>query len=455
MKTAEELTNFLKDCEERGLSPSTRRNYYGYLRHFAEEHPDLPTDEKIIDKYLRQRKETPAHRGHHFKLLQAFYAYLERVDILESPDIFERKIGRPRKATVVTSSSTLQNEKLVTGGHSVLTSTSISTVDAVKAFIRSKKTEGVSKRTVEGYYSYFKPFIFKYPTLPLKVEQIEDFLDSLKVDQETRWSYNKELKALYHYLERRKKIPKDLFEFPRVKVSRKVRRVLTEDDLRRLFQFTENLQEMAVLTTLIDSKVRASELVSLDRENVFPDHIVVDAKGGGQRQVPISPDTYDMLIQLAPNGPLFRLYGKRMRREYLRLIVRRLMERAGLKGEKLGPHILRHSASVQHMMAGGDLLSLKEELGHTTTRQTEKYGALAFPQVKQKHEQLDVLGRIAGQSVFERARCYGCGQEVVVEFVNIKETECPYCHQVGNWYTPNHRTEQPAETGEEGAGERV
>ncbi|MBA7477691.1 Tyrosine recombinase XerC [subsurface metagenome] len=449
MKTQEALTRFFKKCEERGLAPETRRTYYSFLRHFADKHPELPTETKIIEAYLKERKETPAHRGTVFKKLQAFYSYLEQFEGVKSPVPPRGPMGRPRKVKLVTNPaavelgdfSTLPNEKVVQGGHSVSTSTSISTVDAVKAFIRSKKTEGVSQRTIDGYYSYFKPFILKYPTLPLTVEQIEDFLDSLKVDQETKWSYNKELKALYHYLERRKKIPKDLFEFPRVKVSRKVRRVLTEDELRRLFQFAENFQEKAILTTLIDSKVRASELVSLDRENVFPDHIVVDAKGGGQRQVPISPDTYDTLCQLAANGPLFRLYGKRMRREYLRIILHRLMERAGLKGEKLGPHILRHSASVQHMMAGGDLLSLKEELGHTTTRQTEKYGALAFPQVKQKHEQLNVLGRIVGQSVFERARCYGCHHEIVLELEKVKETECPECHQVGKWYLPNHRTE--------------
>lgn len=467
MKTQEALTRFLKKCEERGLAAETRRKYQSYLRHFVDEHPELPTDPKIIEAFLKKRKETPAHRGPVFKQLQAFYSYLEQFEGIKSPVPPRGPMGRPRKVKLVTNPydpSTLQLKKVVQGGSSVgeetgsalglspqssmgrrspgSTSLSISTVDAVKAFIRSKKTEGVSSRTIDGYYSYFKPFILKYPTLPLTVEQIEEFLDSLKVDQETKWSYNKELKALYHYLERRKKIAKDLFEFPRIKVPRKVRPVLTEDELRKLFNFTENFQEKAILTTLVDSKVRASELISLDRENVFPDHIVVDAKGGGQRQVPISPDTYAMLVQLAASGPLFQLYGKRMRREYLRIILRRLMERAGLKGEKLGPHILRHSASVQHMMAGGDLLSLKEELGHTTTRQTEKYGALAFPQVKQKHEQLNVLGKIAGPSVFERARCYGCHQEIVLELEKVKETECPNCHQVGKWYLPNHRTEE-------------
>ncbi|GAJ16084.1 unnamed protein product, partial [marine sediment metagenome] len=84
---------------------------------------------------------------------------------------------------------------------------------------------------------------------------------------------------------------------------------------------------------------------------------------------------------------------------------------------------------------------LKEELGHTTTRMTEKYGALAFPQVKQKHQKVDVLGHIAAPAPLERARCYGCHKEIVLELEKVKETECPECHQVGKWYLPNHRTE--------------
>lgn len=298
---------------------------------------------------------------------------------------------------------------------------------------------------MEGYYSYFKPFIGKFPMLPTTSERIEEFLVSLKVDLETRWSYNKTLKALYHFLEQRKKIPKDLFAFPRIKVPRKVRRVLSEEELRRLFPHAENSQERAILILLIDSKVRASELLSLDREKVYPDHITVIGKTG-ERDVPINPETYDTLVQLAASGPLFRVNHKRMRREFLRIIVRRLMERAGLSGEKLGPHILRHSASVQHMMHGGDLLSLKEELGHTTTRQTEKYGALAFPQVKQRHQEVNVLGSIVDQSGpeanLERAICYGCQQQIVIAWLDVKKTKCPSCGQVGRWYLPNHREKE-------------
>ncbi len=288
------------------------------------------------------------------------------------------------------------------------------------------------------------------------------------MEPETRWSYNKDLKALYHFLEARKGIQlanrpgafpnKNLITFPLIKVPKKHRRVLNLEELRELFPHAENFQERALLTALIDTKIRASELLSLDREKVHPDHIVVEGKTG-ERAVPINPETYAMLCQLAASGPLFKTNGKRMRREFLRIMLRRLMERAGLRGEKLGPQILRHSASVEHMMHGGDLLSLKEELGHSTTRMTEIYGQLAFPQVKQRHAEVNVLGKIVIQEKeepnLERAICYGCGQEIVVAWLAIKKTKCPQCGQVGRWYTPDHRTEQPVGEPGEGQDEQV
>ena len=455
METKEALTRFLIECEERGLSPTTIRHYHGYLRHFANEYPELPTDTRIIELYLKKRKETPAHRGDHFKHLQAFYSYLERIDGIKSPVPAKGPMGRPHKSKLVITPASEQLDgtppykkvKVVTGGSSVSSSTSISTVDAVQAFIKSRQVQGVSKRTLEGYYSYFKPFILQFPILPITTEQIEGFLASLKVDPETKWSYNKTLKALYHFLEDRKKLPKDLVILPRIKVTRKVRRVLSEDELRQLFSYTQNFLETAILTTLIDTKIRASELCSLHREKVYPDHITVTGKTG-ERDAPISPATYGLLIQLAPSGPLFTVNGKPMKREYLRIMLRRLMERAGLTGERLGPHILRHSSSVQHMMFGGDLLSLKEELGHTTTRMTEVYGRLAFPQVKQKHGEVNILGRITSQANLERAVCYGCGQQIVIAWLDVKKTECPNCHQVGNWYAPDHH---PLAVEQEGA----
>ena len=116
MKTEEALTRFLKKCEELGRSPSTRRHYHGYLRHFADTCPDLPTYTEVIEVYLKHRKETPAHRGMHFKCLQAFYSYLQMYEGIKSPVPSKGPMGRPSKRGALGRDSNIAGEKLVRGG---------------------------------------------------------------------------------------------------------------------------------------------------------------------------------------------------------------------------------------------------------------------------------------------------------------------------------------------------
>ena len=484
-QTEEFLTQFLKKCEELGKTQRTRQNYYGYLRHFAGEHPELPLETFTIEAYLKKRKETPAHRGMHFKCLQAFYSYLEKYHGIKSPVPPRGPMGRPPKRKLVNIDPviSLEEEKVVRGGQSVSTSISIYTATAVELFLKARTAQGVSNYTLRNYRSNLGKFARECPVLPLELEPVEEFLVNLKrrdgqpLDQETRWDYRRDLKALYHFLAARGKIPKDYCPVPKIKLPRKVRRVLSQEELASVFRHAQDFQEMAILSVLTDTKVRASELCSITRDKVFPDHITVAGKTG-QRDVPITPEIYQVLIKLQPEGALFRTNGRPMYREKLNKIVHAIMLSAGLTGKKLGPHIIRHSASVLHMMFGGDLLSLKEELGHTTTRMTERYGALAFPQVKQKHQEVNVIGHITpGQADLAEpgaptqlrspgrwpatqlrspelfppeasqvtAVCSGCGLQIRVHRGDLMKTECLRCHQVGKWYLLDDVPEEKVE----------
>lgn len=393
MKTEEALTRFLQKCQELGRSEKTRRQYHGYLRHFADTCPDLPTYPEPIEVYLRNRKETPGHRGMHFSCLQAFYSYLQMYEGIKSPVPPKGPLGRPSKRGRATRDNIIAGGKVLRGGLHALTSTSISTSALIEKYISFKTAEGVSKRTIQEYHGKLGGFANYFPTLAVTPDQIAEFLGQLKCDPITKWDYRKHIISFYHFLERRQIIPIITPTFPRIKVPRKIRRALSEEEVENLFNYAETFEDKAILTLLIDSKIRATELCTLTREHLFQDHIIVDGKTG-QRPIPISPLTYTMLTKLAPAGPLFTVQGQPMRREYLRIRIKEIMKKAGLTGDKLGPHILRHSASVFHIMHGGDLLSLKEELGHTTLRMTERYAQLAIPQVKQRHQEVNVIGHI-------------------------------------------------------------
>lgn len=273
----------------------------------------------------------------------------------------------------------------------------------------------------------------------------------MNIEFVTKFVYLALIKSLYHYLEKEKQIPKGIFEFPIIRVPKKVRRVLSEDELASLYKYCQNNQEKAILILFLDSKIRAGELNSLTRENVFPDYIKVSGKEG-ERLIPIKPETYEMLCLLATSGPLFtNKKGRILSYSSIYQKVHSIMHRAGLSGKKLGPHIIRHSTAVQHIMHGGDLVSLQRELGHTTTLMTEKYAQLAFPDVKQRHMQIDVLGHIMAKAngegppagptkVLSRVICYVCNKEVMADPDGIKKLECPKCGQVGSWYSPHGKS---------------
>jgi integrase len=134
----------------------------------------------------------------------------------------------------------------------------------------------------------------------------------------------------------------------------------------------------------------------MNREKLFPEYALVKGKVG-ERQIPLTRETYEMLCQLRSAGPLFQIWGHRMPTRYLYDLVHALMLRAGLKGEKLGPHILRHTAATEHILAGGSERALQQELGHTTPIMTALYSHLAEGQLNTEHQRVNLLHRLKPQ----------------------------------------------------------
>lgn len=426
MNTGDLLQDYLKDAEARGISKSSRQTFWYRLRHFAGAYPELPTSTPIIESFLRARDETPSKRGPIYKCLQAFYSWIEKTHGVKSPVPSKGKVGRPhlyrlspKQTTFIASQSTTPTpDKLVQGGQSSSESSSTSTTtpnlltrQVVDSYLVSRKNKGCTKATLDTKTCYLNRFVRNFEYIPLTAEPVSAWLNALTsnslhkvgpsgrgkpLDQETKWGYQKELIALYHYLERRYGIKYPVWPEERIKLQTKVRPTLAIEDIQRLVKECQDKEETAIILTLLDSKIRVGELVSLDREKVFDDYMMVKGKTG-ERIVPIKPETAEALCRLQKKGPLFRVNGKRADRHTLAKRVSRLMSRAGLKGKKLGPHILRHSMSNLHIEQGGDLFTLQAELGHTSLRMTERYARLNPAQIRRKHQEYDVLGKVLGE----------------------------------------------------------
>lgn len=115
----------------------------------------------------------------------------------------------------------------------------------------------------------------------------------------------------------------------------------------------------------------------------------------GQRQVPISPELAELLVSLGnddffwtgPGGHPLTYWG-------VKNAFRRVFQRAGLKGPKLGPHTLRHTFATEYCRVGGNVRVLQSIMGHESLSTTMIYVHLAGLAVAQDHARCSPLRRV-------------------------------------------------------------
>jgi site-specific recombinase XerD len=109
-------------------------------------------------------------------------------------------------------------------------------------------------------------------------------------------------------------------------------------------------------------------------------HITVLGKGNKKRTLQINVHVLKAIWQyLKTRGsPQYDLVwlseeGRPLTESGIKQIVRRIGNRAGITGKKLGTHTFRHTFANNFLDAGGDPLDLKYLLGHASLRMVENY----------------------------------------------------------------------------------
>jgi integrase/recombinase XerD len=164
-------------------------------------------------------------------------------------------------------------------------------------------------------------------------------------------------------------------------------------ELMRLLHSAESLRDRAIITLLVDCGVRAGEVCSLLKCNIKQETIIVQGKVGW-REVPVSEEARRLLLQVASASPddyVFHGHKGPITRHLIYAIVRRTLEKADIKGPKLGPHRIRHAFGKNYLVEGGDLRSLQEIMGHADIKTTQKYTALNLTDIVKKHQKFSPL----------------------------------------------------------------
>jgi integrase/recombinase XerD len=162
-------------------------------------------------------------------------------------------------------------------------------------------------------------------------------------------------------------------------------------------------RDRAILEVLYATGVRISELVGLDLADVDLDDGIarVLGKGDKERVVPMGRAARAELGRYCADGRLalrsprarrrdadavfLNARGGRLTRQGCWQIVRRAGERVGL-GERLSPHVLRHSCATHMLDHGADIRVVQELLGHSSVSTTQVYTKVSPERLRAVYE---------------------------------------------------------------------
>jgi len=161
-------------------------------------------------------------------------------------------------------------------------------------------------------------------------------------------------------------------------------------------------RDKAILEVLYSTGLRVSELISLDRDKIDLDRreFGILGKGGKARVVFLSTRAASWVDKYVKNRkdrfkPLFiRHKGKvdpTTRGEKMRLTARSIQRMIKKYARKIKlpvdatPHIIRHSFATDLLMAGADIRSVQEMLGHKNIQTTQIYTHVTHKHLRDIH----------------------------------------------------------------------
>jgi len=176
-------------------------------------------------------------------------------------------------------------------------------------------------------------------------------------------------------------------------VEQKIIEVFTQEHIRKLLNATQNeqnygleIRDRAIISVLLDSGVRASELCGLTLSDVFIDtaeaYIRVKGKGRKEREVPLGRQARAILhryitrFRKAPRGEahiFLSRSGRPLSPTGVDQMLYRLAHWARITDVRVSCHTFRHSFAVRYLEETGDIYKLSRLLGHTGVPVTEQY----------------------------------------------------------------------------------
>ena len=260
--------------------------------------------------------------------------------------------------------------------------------DALHQFKRQLALKAYSPSTIRTYDNEFRQFLHTIKDKPasgFSVSRLKDYFHycytKLHLSENTLHSRINALKFYYEQVLGREKF---FWEIPRPKKHYQLPKVLSEDEIGRMFNAIRNIKHKAILFTAYSAGLRVSEVANLKIKDVDSGRMqlfIEKAKGKKDRYVGLSILLLDVLrayLKSCHPMPLKYVFenpqkpGEPYSVRSAQQIFQDAKEKAKINKD-VGIHSLRHSFATHLLEKGIDIRYIKELLGHLSIKTTEKY----------------------------------------------------------------------------------
>jgi len=300
---------------------------------------------------------------------------------------------------------------------------SLSLSEMFERFMLYKETEGLTKRTLDDYYTHYN-YLMDYVGEDLEAEQLNldlfrGYIGYMLHDKEsspvTANVRIRTIRAFLRYCFIEGWIEDPIHErFKPVKTKEDTLESFTPNEIKMLLQAIDDtsykgFRDKVIIYVLLDTMVRCSELIKIRRENV-------DLKGGTiqlephetkskrARIVPLSSKTLRLLkeyMSITEDFEAEHLFltfeGTQLSDRTIRCNLREWGDLAGVRNKRVSPHTFRHTGALFYILNGGDPFSLQKILGHSDMSMVRKYIQMTDTDVKRQHNVFSPINRVFGK----------------------------------------------------------
>ena len=273
--------------------------------------------------------------------------------------------------------------------------------ECYKAYIVSKKIEGLSKETLKTYDLYLKDFLLyiRKPVREITANDIRIYL----------FSYQRENGVSNRTMDGRRLVINTFLEWCRteryidwnpcsqirpIKYESKPREPLTGIELELVRDACRTYREKAIIEVFYSTGCRVSEMVNLSKSDVdfVKGEVKLFGKGAKHRisyinaRAEVTLKKY-LFSRRDENPALFvsdRNPHDRLKKTAIEKIVREIGERSGI-GRRVFPHLIRHTTATNALERGMNIAEVQKILGHEKLDTTMIYAKVCQENVKHDH----------------------------------------------------------------------